>query len=47
MPLAMAVPPLVPLVVPPRVGIPPRPPARGMPPLPLGRPDVLAAGVGV
>lgn len=47
-PLAMPVPPLVPLAAPPRVGIPPRPPpARGMPPLPLGTPDVFAAGAGV
>lgn len=43
----MPVPPLVPRVVPPRVGMPPRPPARGIPPLPLGKPDVLEAGAGV
>lgn len=46
-PLAMPLPPLVPRVVPPRVGIPPPLPARGMPPLPLGWPPVLGAGAGV
>jgi hypothetical protein len=43
----MPVPPLAALGAPPRVGIPPRPPARGIPPLPLGTPDVFAAGAGV
>jgi hypothetical protein len=43
----MPLPPLEPLVVPPRVGIPPPLPARGMPPLPRPIPEVLDAGAGV
>jgi hypothetical protein len=43
----MPLPPLVPLVAPPRVGIPPPLPTRGIPPLPLGAPVVLDAGAGV
>jgi hypothetical protein len=47
-PLAMPLPPLEPLVAPPRVGMPPPLPARGMPPLPLPVPVVvLDAGAGV
>lgn len=46
-PLAMPLPPLAPLVAPPRVGIPRPPPARGIPPLPLGAPAVFDAGAGV
>jgi hypothetical protein len=46
-PLAIPLPPLVPLVAPPRVGIPPLPPALGMPPLPLPVPAVFDAAVGV
>jgi hypothetical protein len=46
-PLAMPLPPREPLVAPPRVGIPPPLPARGMPPLPLPVPIVLGAGAGV
>jgi hypothetical protein len=43
----MPLPPLEPLVAPPRVGMPPPLPARGIPPLPLPIPDVFDAGAGV
>jgi hypothetical protein len=46
-PLAMPLPPLAALVAPPRVGMPPPLPARGMPPRPRPMPDVLEAGAGV
>lgn len=46
-PLAIPLAPLVPLLAPPRVGIPPPLPALGMPPLPRATPDVLGAGAGV
>jgi len=46
-PLAMLLPPLEPLVVPPRTGMPPPLPARGIPPLPLAAPAVFDAGAGV
>lgn len=43
-PLAIPLEPLPPRVEP-RTGMPPRPPARGMPPLPLGAPVVFDFGV--
>jgi hypothetical protein len=46
-PRAIPLPPLAPLAAPPRVGMPPPLPARGMPPRPRPMLDVLGAGAGV